>query len=616
MIQEKQLDKLLKRVEKPARYIGGELYSADKDPAAADTRFAFAFPDTYEIGMSYLGLQIIYHLLNKMDSVFCERVFAPAMDMEALMREEQIPLFTLETKTPLREMDIVGFTLQYELSYTNVVNMLDLAGIPLYAEERGEEDPFVIAGGPCAFNPEPLAPLLDFVLLGDGEEILKEICLAHREWKKSGLPKRAFLEKICTIPGVYVPVFYEPVYDADGRFLRMDKLFEAAPARIEKRIVSDLSAAEFPEKPLVPLLETVHDRAVVEIFRGCTRGCRFCQAGMLYRPVRERPREQIESLARAQIAATGHDEMSLLSLSTSDYSEIEPLVENLMDLCRRENVALSLPSLRLDSFSFEVLSAIQGYKKSGLTFAPEAGSQRLRDVINKNITEQDIFSAIEQAVSLGWNSIKLYFMVGLPTETDEDLDGIVSVAEKIMDIAARVNGGRRGRFHITVSVSNFVPKPHTPFQWCPQDTEEEFCRKHDYLREKLRRVKGVTFRYHETHTSHMEAVFSRGDRRVCKALLKAWELGCKFDGWAEHFRYETWLEAFRSSGVDDGYYTYFEGKPEMPLPWDHLDCSVSKDFLRSEWEKAQQEQCTADCRHGCAGCGINSRVKCEREGTL
>ena len=413
----KQLDKLLMRVDKPARYTGGELNTAKKDVSQIKTRFGFAFPDTYEIGMSYLGLQIIYHLLNKMESVYCERIFAPALDMETLMRNEDMPLFTLETKSPVRDLDILGFTLQYELSFSNIINMLDLGGIPYKSVDRDESFPFIVAGGPCSFNPEPLADIIDFFMIGDGEEVLVEVCEAHNRWKDSGADKETFLKRVAEIKGVYVPKFYTPVYQEDGTIKEIIKSYDKAPDMIEKRIVEDLEQVDFPVNTIVPFIEAVHDRAVIEIFRGCSRGCRFCQAGMIYRPVRERSKDKIKEIAAQQLAATGHEELSILSLSTSDHSEIEPLVKELMGVCKDNNVSLSLPSLRLDSFSFKVLEEIQGYKKSGLTFAPEAGTQRLRDVINKSITEHDIYHSVEQAIELGWSNIKLYFMVGLPTET-------------------------------------------------------------------------------------------------------------------------------------------------------------------------------------------------------
>ncbi len=610
-----QLDKLLMKVEKPARYIGGELHSVGKDPNKIKTRFGFAFPDTYEIGMSYLGLQIIYHILNRVESVFCERVFAPGIDMEDLMRQEKLPLFTLETKTPVKEMDILGFTLQYELSFTNIINMLDLAGIPFKSDERSESDPIIAAGGPCSFNPEPLAEIVDFFMIGDGEEILPQICEIHQKWKEKKRSKREFLEEICQLQGVYVPAFYQPVYDEAGVFQSIQKTFEKAPDKITKNMVKDLNEIDFPSSNIVPLTEVVHDRAVVEIFRGCTRGCRFCQAGMIYRPVRERSQDKILDIAKKQIASTGYEEMSILSLSTSDYSTIEPLVADLMGVCRENNVSLSLPSLRLDSFSFPVLEQIQGYKKTGLTFAPEAGTQRLRDVINKCITDANIYSSMEQAISLGWTSVKLYFMVGLPTETYEDLDGIAQIAQNIMDIAYRMRS-TRGRFNVTVSVSNFVPKAHTPFQWCAQDTMESFAQKHLYLRDKLKKIKGVNFNYHGTQTSHMEAVFARGDRRVAETLIRAWELGCKFDGWREHFNYEKWLQAFQETGIDDNSYAFKAGSLDDVLPWEHIDCGVSREFFLSEWEKANSCEQTKDCRRGCVGCGIKQYTQCSQEGTL
>jgi len=602
-----KLNNLLKRVEKPARYIGGENHIVMKDLDQVKARFAFAFPDLYEIGMSYMGLQILYNIMNKTEGVYCERVFAPAPDMAGLMREEQVPLFTLETKTPVKDMDFFGFTLQYEMSFSSILDMMDLAGVPMLAKDRGEDFPIVVCGGPCAYNPEPLADFVDIFLIGDGEESLPKLMEKYMDAKERGLSKRDFFEEIAGDTGVYIPSFYDVKYAEDGRILAYEKNFDGAPDRVQRYIIEDIENVPFPEEPMVPLIETVHDRSVIETFRGCTRGCRFCQAGMIYRPVRERSKDKIMDLARKQLASTGHEELSLLSLSTSDYSQFEPLAIELMRECKEQNVSLSLPSLRLDTFSFNVLEEIQGYKKSGLTFAPEAGTQRLRDVINKGITEKDIFDAVEQAIELGWRHVKLYFMIGLPTETDEDLDGIADIARRIMEI--HKNSGKGGRFNVTVSVSNFVPKAHTPFQWAKQDTTEEFTRKHNYLHEKLR-IKGVTFNYHDDAVSTLEAIFARGDRRLSKLLLEANRLGCKLDGWSDHFRLEKWHQAIENAGVDVAFYTTRGREYDEVLPWDIIDSSITKKFLLSEMEKATKEVVTPDCRYGCRGCGINTRVKC------
>lgn len=610
-----KLDQLLKQVEKPGRYIGGEVNAAVKDPSQVDADFAFAFPDIYEIGMSYLGLQILYHVLNKHENIYCQRVFAPAVDMEQLMREENVPLVTLETKTPVKEMDILGFTLQYEMSFTTVLNMLNLAQIPVMAKERGEEFPIVMAGGPCAFNPEPLADFIDLFMIGDGEKALPQLVEKYIECKKAGMNKAEFLRSASQMEGVYVPSLYDVEYNEDGTIKKLCKLYEKAPLPVKRAILPSIEEVDFPTKPIIPMVEAVHDRAVVETFRGCTRGCRFCQAGMIYRPVRERNKDTVLRLAKEQLANTGHDELSLLSLSTSDYSQFETMAMELIDYTKGENVSLSLPSLRIDRFAFDVLNRIQEYKKSGLTYAPEAGTQRLRDVINKGVTENDIYESVRQALELGWKHIKLYFMIGLPTETYEDLDGIVEIAKKIKELNYEVNGPKGGRFNLTVSVSNFVPKAHTPFQWAGQNTAEEFAAKHNYLADRLK-IKGVTFNYHDNTTSAYEAVFARGDRRTGRLLYEAFRAGCKFDGWTEHFKPEAWETAFEKSGIDKDFYTTRTRNFDEILPWDIIDSAISKKFLINEAEKAYMEQTTNDCRLGCVGCGMNQSVACPMAGSL
>lgn len=602
---------MLQAVEKPARYTGGEWNAQPKDSAAVLCRIALAMADVYEVGMSNLGLKILYEILNRRDDIAAERVYAPWLDMEEEMRCRDIPLFSLETFREVSSFDILGFSLQYELLITNTLNMLDLAGLPLHAAERTDEQPFVIGGGPCVYNTEPIADFFDFFVLGDGEEIVVEVCDALIAWKKEGRPdgRRGFLRRAARIPGVYVPSFYAPEYDAQGMFTGLRILDEAASPQIYRRVVKDLDAAPFLEKPVVPYLGIVHDRLMLELFRGCTRGCRFCQAGMAYRPVRERRPETLESLARTLFDSTGYNEMSLTSLSSADYSCLSPLVDGLLAGTQGERVSFSLPSLRIDSFSVDIAERLQQVRKSGLTFAPEAGTQRLRDVINKNVTEDDLLHSVRTAFEQGWKAVKLYFMMGLPTETDEDIVGIAEIAQKVVDCYKEVKGKRGVK--VTVSVSCFVPKAYTPFQWFAQVPQEEFERRQRLLKESIR-DRAISFHYHDARASVLEGALSRGDRRLSAVIETAWRNGAKFDGWTDQFKDEVWKDAFCRCGVAPEFYSRRTRDLEEVLPWAHTSPGVSEDFLRREWQRAQEAALTHDCRREtCTGCGVCPELGCE-----
>ena len=602
---------MLQAVEKPARYTGGEWNAQPKDSVAVLCRIALAMADVYEVGMSNLGLKILYEILNRRDDIAAERVYAPWLDMEEEMRRRGIPLFSLETFQEVSSFDILGFSLQYELLITNTLNMLDLAGLPLHAAERTDEQPFVIGGGPCVYNTEPIADFFDFFVLGDGEEIVVEVCDALIAWKKEGRPdgRRGFLRRAARIPGIYVPSFYAPEYDAQGMFTGLRILDEAASPQIYRRVVKDLDAAPFLEKPVVPYLGIVHDRLMLELFRGCTRGCRFCQAGMAYRPVRERRPETLESLARTLFDSTGYNEMSLTSLSSADYSCLSPLVDGLLAGTQGERVSFSLPSLRIDSFSVDIAERLQQVRKSGLTFAPEAGTQRLRDVINKNVTEDDLLHSVRTAFEQGWKAVKLYFMMGLPTETDEDIVGIAELAQKVVDCYKEVKGKRGVK--VTVSVSCFVPKAYTPFQWFAQVPQEEFERRQRLLKESIR-DRAISFHYHDARASVLEGALSRGDRRLSAVIETAWRNGAKFDGWTDQFKDEVWKDAFCRCGVAPEFYSRRTRDPEEVLPWAHTSPGVSEDFLRREWQRAEEAALTHDCRREtCTGCGVCPKLGCD-----
>ena len=586
----------LQNVEKPPRYLGGEMGAVSKPQA--EVRFVLAFPDVYEVGMSHLGLQILYAVLNGLEWVGAERVYAPWPDMEELMRRDGVPLATLEGGVPLAEADIVGFTLQYELSYTNILNMLELAGIPLLATERGDGYPLVIGGGPCAANPEPLADFFDAFLLGDGEEASVEIAAVYREWKRSGASKGVLLERLAEVEGVYVPSFFRVEYRDDGRIAGIIPLRQGGD-RVRRRFVADLDAAPYPTAPVVPFLKTVHDRVSMEIARGCTRGCRFCQAGYIYRPVRERSPEIILAAIDETLRNTGYEEISLLSLSSGDYGCIVPLLRTLMDRYARERIAVSFPSLRVGTLTEDLVNEVKKVRKTGFTLAPEAGSERLRGVVNKGITEEELLRCAGEVYGAGWRLVKLYFMIGLPSETMEDVLGIAELAKRV-----KYEGKRSGRGgEVNVAVSSFVPKSHTPFQWEPQISYEEILAKQQFLRDELKRRK-LNFKWQDAPLSVMEGVFARGDRRLGRLLLKARELGCRFDGWGEHFSFSRWREAFAAAGVDPFFYLRGRDDDEI-LPWDHLDYGVSKEFLRAERDRALAGTPTEDCRTGrCTGCGV------------
>lgn len=604
MTIEKRLEKLLPQVSKPTRYMGNEYNSVKKDKDSIKAHIALAFPDVYEVGMSHLGIKILYHLLNQYSDIYAERVYAPWVDFEDLMRRESLPLFSLESKTAISEFDFLGFTLQYEMSYTNILNMLELSGIPIFSKERSDNHPFVIAGGPCAYNPEPLADIMDFFVIGEAEEVIIEIMDLYKSHKERGEKRERFLEEAARIPGVYVPPLYRVSYNDDGTL--KDSVPEKAgiPNRIQKRIIKDLDSVYYPTDFIVPYMDIVHDRAVLEIFRGCTHGCRFCQAGMVYRPVREKSANHLEKLAKDIIASTGYGEISLASLSTSDYSELKELTEKLTDEFRRCQVGLSLPSLRIDAFSIELAKKVQEIKKSGLTFAPEAGTQRLRDVINKGVTRENLLSSVEDAFSSGWNTVKLYFMIGLPTETQEDLEGISDLAYAVVNIYRKVHGHTKG-LKVNVSTSTFVPKPFTPFQWEPQITLQEIDERQKYLRSLLRKSKNIYYSWHDARLSLLEAAFSRGDRRLGQVLKIAHDKGCKFDGWNDIFDFDKWMSAFDEAGVRPEFYAYRKRACDEVFPWDIIDSGIDKKFLLRELERSEKAQVTPDCRIKCHACGIN-----------
>lgn len=598
---------ILPQVKKPITYQGNELNATHKNLKDVFIRFAFAFPDLYEVGMSHLGMKILYGLLNEQPDVFCERVFAPWIDMEKLMRDKEVPLFTLETMDPVKETDILGFTIQYEMCYTNILNMLELSEIPLLSKNRTEQDPIVIAGGPCVCNPEPMANFIDLFVIGEGEEVVLELLQSYRHWKKeqrNGASKRQWLKKAAMIEGVYVPSLYQVYYHEDKTIEKIEPIKKGLPLKIRKRFIHDLEDSYYPERLIVPYAEIVHDRIPFEIFRGCGRGCRFCQAGMIYRPTRDKSVACIESGIQKLVRTTGYDEISLLSLSSGDYPQIETLIHDLVQQYEDQRISIALPSLRIDSLSVTMLEEIQKIRKSGITLAPEAGTQRMRDVINKGVTETDLIQTVREAFEKGWGHIKLYFMIGLPTETDKDIFGIAELAEKVVDQYYEVPKEKRNKqCSVVVSTSCFVPKPFTPFQWMGQKTLREFNRKQTLLKKSIKSKK-IKYNWHESIVSFYEAVFARGDRQLGEVLEKAHELGCHFDGWHECFDPGKWQEAFEKTDISPEFYALRERPIDEVLPWDFIDMGISKQFLIREFKKASMENKTIFCRDGCTKCGI------------
>ena len=600
-------DEILMSIDKPARYIGQEVNMAVKDLDKVDVRFAMCFPDVYEIAMSHLGIQILYDMFNKMDGVYCERVYSPWTDLDKIMREKNIPLFTLETQSPVKELDFLGITIQYEMCYTNILQILDLSGIPLHATHRTEDDPIIIGGGPCTYNPEPIADFFDIFYMGEGETQYESLIAAYRENRDNGGSRKDFLKKAANIPGLYVPQFYDVTYNEDGTINLFMPNIEDVPERITKEIVLDLSNTFYPEKPLVPYIRATQDRVVLEIQRGCIRGCRFCQAGMIYRPVRERNIDFLKDLAIKMLKNTGHEEISLSSLSSSDYSKLPELLNFLIEELKGKGVNVSLPSLRVDAFSLDVMSKVQDIKKSSLTFAPEAGSQRMRNVINKGLTEEDILNGCSLAFKGGWNKVKLYFMLGLPTETEEDMRALAELSELVAEKYYEIpKSERNGKVMVTASSSFFIPKPFTPFQWAPMCTKDEFQRRayivNDRMKEMLNK-KSLKYNYHDPDVSIIEGLLARGDRKISKVIEKVYKAGGIYDAWGEYFDYDRWLNALDECGIDLDFYTTRERSLDEIFPWDFINTGVTKEFLKREWRNAMEGKVTPNCKAKCQGCG-------------